>query len=56
MEFHSITNIFPMMSEEEFTDLVEDIKKHGLREPIWTWEGKIVDGRNRYLACTKAGV
>ncbi len=49
MEFHSITNIFPMMSEEEFKDLVEDIRKHGLREPIWTWKEEIVDGRNRYL-------
>ncbi len=56
MKFHPITNIFPMMAEEEFKDLVEDIRKHGLREPIWTWEGRIIDGRNRYLACTKAGV
>ena len=56
MKFHTITNIFPMMSEEEFTDLMEDIKKHGLRETIWTWKGEIVDGRNRYLACTKAGI
>ncbi len=56
MKFHPITNIFPMMAEEEFNDLVEDIKKHGLREPIWTWKNEIIDGRNRYLACTKAGV
>ena len=56
MKFHTITNIFPMMAEEEFKDLVEDIRKHGLREPIWIWKGEIVDGRNRYLACEKAGV
>ncbi len=56
MKFHPITNIFPLMAEEEFKDLVKDIRKHGLREPIWTWKGKIVDGRNRYLACEKAGV
>ncbi len=56
MKFHPITNIFPMMGEEEFNDLVEDIRKHGLREPIWTRKGRIIDGRNRYLACTKAGV
>ncbi len=56
MKFHPVTNIFPMMSEDEFNDLMENIKKHGLMEPIWAWKGEIIDGRNRYLACTKAGV
>ncbi len=56
MKFHPVTNIFPMMSEDEFNDLMENIKKHGLMEPIWAWKGEIIDGRNRYLACTKTGV
>jgi ParB-like chromosome segregation protein Spo0J len=53
--FHEVANIFPLMSPEEFTGLVDDIKKNGLREPVWLYEGKIIDGRNRYKACREAG-
>ncbi|MBA3768051.1 MAG: ParB N-terminal domain-containing protein, partial [Acidobacteria bacterium] len=55
-EFHELSNIFPMMSEVEFDSLVADIKEHGLREAIWTHDGKIIDGRNRFKACQKLGV
>ena len=55
-EFHPLSDIFPMMSGEEFEALVEDIKRNGLLEPIWLYEGKILDGRNRYKACLEAGV
>ena len=47
---HPIANIFPRMSDTEFDELVEDIKKNGLQEHIWLYEGKILDGRNRYEA------
>jgi ParB-like chromosome segregation protein Spo0J len=43
------------MSDTEFDELVEDIKKNGLQEHIWLYEGKILDGRNRYEACKDAG-
>ena len=56
MEYHPIANIFPLMEETEFEYLVEDIRRNGLHEPIYTYEGKILDGRNRELACQKLGI
>jgi N6-adenosine-specific RNA methylase IME4/ParB-like chromosome segregation protein Spo0J len=56
MQFHEIANLFPMMNGKEFEDLKTDISKNGLIEPIWTYQGKIVDGRNRYNACKSIGV
>ena len=56
MEFHEYANIFPMMGEDEFKGLVSDIEANGLREPIYTHEGKIIDGRNRFKACLAIGM
>ncbi len=56
MEFHEVAELLPMMAEAELHELAVDIKQHGQREPITTWQGKIIDGRNRYRACAQAGV
>ena len=56
MEFHPIANILPMMRAEEFTAFKEDIRVHGQQEPIWTYEGHIIDGRNRFVACQELGL
>lgn len=50
-QFHELSDIFPMMSEPEYRELKNDIQENGLIEPIWLYEGKIIDGRNRYRAC-----
>jgi hypothetical protein len=57
LEFHEAANIFPL-DEAGLDELAADIKdpKNGQLEDIQTYEGKILDGRRRYLACRKAGV
>lgn len=54
-QFHDFANLFPLIEGEEFLALVDDIRAHGVREPIWLYEGKILDGRNRYRAAIDAG-
>ncbi len=56
IECHEIARLFPPMTAVEFEAFKANIAEHGLREPIWTYRGKIIDGRNRYLACTELGI
>ena len=47
-EFHPVASIFPMMGQDEYSDLKSDIEQNGLLESIWLdQEGLIVDGRKR---------
>ena len=54
--FHPLANIFPLLEGQQFRELVEDIRIHGLREPIILYDGAILDGRNRFNACYAAQV
>ncbi len=57
--FHPLALLFPTMGADELAELTADIKAHGLREPILVMpepDGRILDGRHRYLACERAGV
>ena len=56
LTFHPLANIFPLIDGAAFDELVADIKSHVLREPIWLYDGQILDGRNRYRACNAAGI
>ena len=53
---HPLAECFPAMSIEEKDDFLADIKANGVREPITTMNGMILDGIHRYRASTVAGV
>lgn len=55
MTLHPCSEIFPLMEGEDFDALVADINLNGLRDPIVTLGGAILDGRNRHRACLSAG-
>jgi ParB-like chromosome segregation protein Spo0J len=56
MKFHDVATLLPLMPPAELSELAADIKTYGQREPIYTFGGEIIDGRNRFLACEIAGV
>src|SRR5271157_5534068 len=56
LEVHPLCETIPEMDPEAFAALVADIKEHGVKIPIWLYEGKILDGRNRYKACLELGI
>lgn len=55
-EFHPYADVFPLMTKTELRELTASIQGRGLKIPIVLYEGKILDGRNRYTACRQAGV
>src|SRR5207302_1147550 len=50
VESHPLLTIFSLLDGPERDALKESIQKNGIREPIVLFEGKILDGRNRYYA------
>jgi hypothetical protein len=56
MERHQLSAAFPDMPDEDFQDLLESIKAHGQREPITTYENKILDGWHRFRACSELDI
>lgn len=55
-ELHPLCALFPRMSGAEYEALKEDIRVNGLRHPIITHNGMILDGGNRYQACMDLGI
>lgn len=54
--FHAACLLFPALPDDELRELAADIRKNGLRNPIVTLKGNILDGRNRLKACQLAEV
>ena len=55
-QFHPLANLFPLIEGDELVDFVEDVRANGLLVPIVLYEGMILEGRNRFRACSAAGV
>jgi ParB-like nuclease domain len=49
-------NLLPMQDQSAYENLKADIGKQGLLEPIVLFEGRILDGRNRYRAAKELGL
>lgn len=49
IRFHEYADLFPWLEGEALNALREDIRQHGVREPIVMLDGAILDGRNRYM-------
>src|SRR5262245_47124229 len=52
-EFHPLADLFPLLEGPAMEALVDDVRERGQQEPVWLYEGQILDGRNRYLACQR---
>lgn len=55
LETHPVAMLFPDLDPADFDALVEDIRQHGVKEPILIHQGMILDGRHRYEACRRLG-
>jgi ParB-like chromosome segregation protein Spo0J len=55
-EVHPAASLFPMMDAESFARLKADIKENGQEKPITFFDGKLLDGRNRMMACHDLGI
>jgi ParB-like chromosome segregation protein Spo0J len=56
MKFHPYANLFPLMTKLDLDALAEDIRANGQQQPVIRYQGLILDGRNRYLACEAVGI
>lgn len=54
--FHEYANLFPMLEGEALDRLREDIREHGVREPVVFLGNAILDGRNRFMCARDLGI
>ena len=54
--WHDYANLFPMLDAAGQDALRADVQQHGVREPVIQFEGRILDGRNRYMAARDLGL
>lgn len=55
MPLHAICGMLPEIEGPEWDELVADVKRHGVRQPVMVWNRSLVDGRHRLKAANEAG-
>jgi hypothetical protein len=57
LEIHPVANLFPPMREKEYEAFkAQIIKDQRIYDPIWTYQGKIIDGRHRQRVSEETGI
>jgi len=51
-----LQRLIPPLTQEEFSQLTANVLAEGIRDPIITWNGTIVDGHNRYQIAQEHGL
>jgi ParB-like chromosome segregation protein Spo0J len=50
---HQAASVFPLLEGDGFQSLVDSIAVHGMQNPIVSYKGEVLDGRNRLRAVMK---
>jgi ParB-like chromosome segregation protein Spo0J len=53
---HPLAALMPMMDDDAFTNLKADISRRGIEHAMTTYQGFLLDGRNRYRAAKELGL
>lgn len=56
LPLHEVCTLFPAMESDQRDAMRDDIRRNGVQMPIWVYDGKIIDGRNRAEICDELGV
>jgi len=56
LEQHELGKLLPAMDKADFEALKEDIKINGQIVAVCLYQGKVLDGWHRYLACEELGI
>ncbi len=53
---HPAADVFPLITGPEWDAFVEDVRERDVEEPVWLFDGRLLDGRNRARACLVLGL
>jgi len=56
LDIHEFARLIPIITSGDLDRLIEDIEAHGVVDPLITYQGKVLDGRNRLAVASVLGV